>query len=621
MSEKDRIQDIKDKFNESYGTLTPLFTKIKESHYMYCNQQWTAEDARRQRKKNIPPLVFNMMKKNADVLVGIHRLSKSAFKVLPEETGDNITASICNIILHFAMRKGGGYNTANNVFKEDVIGGLSWFAPYMDFSLDPINGEFRSICVPYSDIFFDPHMKEIPTLDDCNYIVQRKAIAKITGATMFPDFANEILKSKTEYKSDYFVMEENGLKDKCVVKELWERVLVPCYTISAQGQIFTITAEQYKQLGAEIATLKTLPDYAEMKHSKKVIRLAIMINEDFIVYDGKSIYDGDFYPFVPAVGFYNKSLDQWSLKVSGLLEALKDPQREYNKIKANINHYMLSSIHSGWIMDKNAVDDWRILTKGMSVPVIETNPGKRLERVQPPQMPDMFYRQKDDQLSDFMRIGLNAETLGFNTGDQSAKAIKMKNMQGMASVGELPDNFNSAFIQFGKISMSMILQYYTLNKIKRILGSAYDWVTQEHIVKVRDMAYDLEVDDTKYSPVQKEYRLERKLEMAQYKIEGFEYEDFYDDLDLDAEERMRLDERKQQKQQMQQQMMQQQQATQQIAMASKANADRAKAQFTDVQSQLMGTNVMKNLKELGVNPGSITQEVADAESTGTGIVP
>ena len=606
MSEKDRLQDIKGRYSESYGTFTPLYTKIQESFMFEVGQQWTMSDANALKKKNIHPNVYNITKKNIDVLVGIRRQNNPALKVLPEEKGDEVAASIANRILHHSMRKGNGYEACHHSFKEQLIGGLTWLAPYIDMSEDAINGEYRAICESTFNMFPDPHFKEMD-MSDCDYVVRRKAIAKSKAMIMFPDYMNDIKVSDSDYKSDFFVMEETGLKNKCVIKELWERILVPHYTIASQGQIFCVSAEQYKTLGAEIATLKSTGDYAEVKHNRKAMKLAISINDDFIVYDGNSIYEGDYYPFVPVFGFYNKSVSQWVYKVHGLVEMLKDPQRDYNKAKANEMQYMLSSIHSGWIMDKNAVDDIRVLTRGMSTPVIQVNPNKQLRRIDPLPMDPTLFTKSQDSFKDIMNVGLNSEALGFNSGAESAKAIKMKNMQGMATVGELIGNFNTAFMNFGRISLAMIHQYYTIDKFKRILGEEYAWITKDHIEKVRDIKYDFEIDDTSFSPVQKMYRLESKLQMAQYQIAGFEAEDFYDDLDLDIADRVKLDMRIQQAKQAQQAMQQQQANAQQVALASKANTDRAKAQNLDVQTQLMGVNTLEKLKMMGVEPGEITK--------------
>lgn len=614
MAEKDRIKDIKERFDESFAALATAYTDMQTLHKMYANKQWSDKDASNSKKKNIPPLTYNFMKKNVDVLVGIQRQNKTALKVYAEETGDNISASIASILLHHSMRKGNGYTAASEAYKDQCIAGLSWLSPYMDFSKDAINGEFKVICDSTFDIFFDPSLKEMD-LSDCGYIVKRKVMSQDKACLMFPKFAEEIKKSKSDYKSDYFVMEDSGLRRKVVVKEMWERVNTPAYTIATAGQIITIPADLYDT--EEVALLKTSPDYVEKSHLIQEVKLATLINNEILVYDGKSPYKGDYFPFVPCWGFYNKTLDTWNLKLQGVLHAIVDAQREFNKSKSNAMHYMLSSIHSGWMIDKGAVDDVRTLTKGMSAPVVQVNPGKKVERIQPPSINPVFGSWSNESFNDIMRIGLNAESLGFNSGAESAKAIKMKNMQGMASVGEIPDNFSFAMKQLGKIALSMIYQFYTPAKMKRILGVEYENITDEMLLKVGEMDYDIEVDETTYSPVQKMYRLETKLQALQYKAEGIDIQDIIDDLELDAADRMKMESKKMMQQQQAMAMQQQQLQMQQEEMARKARVDESKAKNLDAQTIVMGANAVEKVRKLsGVDTGDVVPNVAEGDING-----
>jgi hypothetical protein len=607
MEEKDRIKDIKERFDESFASLATAYTDMQTLHKMYANKQWSDKDASNSKKRNIPPLTYNFMKKNVDVLVGIQRQNKTALKAYAEETGDNISASIASILLHHSMRKGNGYTAASEAYKDQCIAGLSWLSPYMDFSKDAINGEFKVICDSTFDMFFDPSLKEMD-LSDCGYIVKRKVLSQDRASLMFPAFKDEIARSKSDYKSDYFVMEDGGLKRKVVIKEMWERVNTPAYTIAAGGQIITIPADLYDT--EEVALLKTSPDYVEKAHMIQEVKLATLINNEILVYDGKSPYKGDYFPFVPLWGFYNKTLDTWNLKVQGVLHAIIDAQREFNKSKSNAMHYMLSSIHSGWMVDKGAVDDLRTLTKGMSTPVVQVNPGKKVERLQPPSINPVFASWSNDSFNDIMRIGLNAESLGFNSGAESAKAIKMKNMQGMASVGEIPDNFSFAMKQLGKIALSMIYQFYTPAKMKRILGVEYEGITDEMLLKVGEMEHDIEVDETTYSPVQKMYRLETKLQALQYKAEGIDIQDIIDDLELDAADRMKMESRKMMQQQQSLAMQQQQLQMQQEEMARKARVDESKAKNLDAQTIVMGANAVEKVRKLsGVDTGDTVPNV------------
>ena len=109
------------------------------------------------------------------------------------------------------------------------------------------------------------------------------------------------------------------------------------------------------------------------------------------------------------------------------------------------------------------------------------------------------------------------------------------------------------------------------------------------------------------------YRLEAKMQMAQYKIPGLEAEDFYDDLDIDAAYRMKLQQRMEQRKQQEAMIQQQQMASQQVLMASKARTEESKANNLNVQTQLMGTKVLENLGGMGVQPGDITRGMETEE--------
>lgn len=383
----DKKEYVMSRFQEAYSALNGLYSKMLDSNNYYASQQWTDKDARNSRAKNIKPSVYNFVKKNVDVLIGIQRQSRAALKVLPEETGDNDSAGIANILLHHSMRKGNGYMASSQGMKDQVIGGLGWLSPFIDFSRDPKNGDLRVVCESPFDIWFDPGTKEMD-LSDCNYIIKRKPVHKNVAKLAYPKFAQQIEESKADYKADYYVLEDSNLKDKCLVYELWERKIEPFYNVFIGGKEIELTEEAYTQSIADIEIARVSdPNFAEMRFSRAVMKLTILVN-DITVYDGNSFYKGNFYPFIPIWGFYNRSAENWSIKVEGIIEALKDSQMEYNKTRSSITHHMLSSIHSGWIMDKNAVDDIRVLTKGMSSPVIQRNPGKTIERIQTPSLPD-----------------------------------------------------------------------------------------------------------------------------------------------------------------------------------------------------------------------------------------
>jgi len=613
MSDKDTILKVKEYFAESYGTLNLMLSRMRESQNMYDGHQWTEKDASNSRKKNIPPIVKNFIRKNVNVVVGLQRQNKTALRCLPEGTEDNIAASIASRLLHFTMRKGNGYIAAAEAFKDQNVMGLSWLTPYVDFSEDPVNGDIKVKSESCFNKFFDPSTKEMD-LSDCRYLVNRQAISKQMAKIMYPDKAKDIESSNADYRSDYFVMEHSGLKNLCVIKELWERELVPHWTLVIDGQMLTITNEAYNKSKEWIDQVRNSPGFVEMRHMKRIMKLTTVLNDEVILYEGRSPYETDCFPSIPLFGFYSKSQDSWHMKLSGIVEALKDSQREINKWSSNQMHYVLSSIHSGWIMDKNAVDDKRVLAKGMSTPIIERNPGKALERVAPPQLPSAFIDMGQRAADDFMRLGLNADALGMQSRSESARLTKLRQVQGLAAIGEITENFNYTFKQLGKMTIAMIFQFYTIDKIRRIIGPEYDEMLEENLLQVKDLAFDIEIDDTTYSPVQKMIRLETKLEMQQYGVAGLEAEDFYDDLDLDAADYVKLKQRAEQRKQQQAEMAQKQQQVEEALTAAKIRGEQAKADNFDSQSILMNQRALQGAAESAVkDTGPQIKEVIGEE--------
>lgn len=606
------VKRVKEKYDESFGTLNTLFAEMLDSHNMTAGQQWMDADAKKSRAKNVAPLVYNYIKGQVDLLCGIQRQNKTALKALPEETGDNISASIASNILHHAMRKGNGYTAASQTFKDMVIGGLGWLSVYIDFRDDLVNGDLRVISDSPFDIFFDPHTKEMD-LSDCTYIVKRKAVSKHIAKLLYPDKAEQIENSKSDYKSDYYVLEEGGLKNKCVIKELWEREIETFYVIFVQGQEMEMSAKKYAEMQADIDQMKMIDGYTEVKRKKQVMKYTVTINDEILAFDGDSPYEMNMFPFIPMFGFYNKSMESWKMKLSGIVNPLKDSQREINKWESNKLAYMLRSIHEGWIVDKGAVDDMRILTRGMTAPVIQRNVGKSIDRMPPVQPPVAMMEQASNNEMKFNRIGLSPDMMGNQSNVDSAKGIQLRQMQGMAKVGELTENFNYAFIQLGRIALGVIFQFYTIDKIKRILGKDYEWMTQADIIDVKDFNHDIQVDETTYNPTNKKVRLENLMQMQQYGVPDLQPEDFLELFEIDAADLKKMTERREARKQQEMAQKAQAEAVQNELIASKAQNEKAKTDNMNTQTAVMTTNMLGEMADRGVKGEHIEQAMMNDE--------
>lgn len=144
------------------------------------------------------------------------------------------------------------------------------------------------------------------------------------------------------------------------------------------------------------------------------------------------------FPIVPYYSYYVEG-NHW-----GLITQNKDPQREINKRISQVLHHLNQSSNSGWIGDKDALDDWSILDDFGSKPgiVIKTNPNKRLERLQPTKISDGHLKLVETGKSAVREIsGVNPDLAG-QTEDKGASGYLMalRRNQGLVTVESMFDN-------------------------------------------------------------------------------------------------------------------------------------------------------------------------------------
>jgi len=593
----DKVKHVIERYNESFLHLAPFFEKAREAHRMYVGKQWLPGDEKNARLKRMATPNINVIKKNVDTIVGIQKMNKTALSVKAEEVNDNMKSGIANIVLHHQVKNANGYQALDMAFKSAVIAGLGWVSPYIDFSVDPENGQFMCENDSIFDMFYDPHFRQ-KSGSDMKYVVRRKVVDKLFAIQNYPDFADEIENSNEDYKIDQYVTSVAGLKDKVLVMELWEKDYEKFYTVFFNDKVFDFKKNEYEQAKQQIEELKATGAQINLVERKKqVVKLTIVLNNKILVYHGDSPYGNNAIPFVPMFGFFDPEYESWDYKLQGLVEQLKDIQREKNRWRANMMYAMNTMIHSGWIMDKGAVDDTRILQRGMSAPIIEKNPGKQIDRIRPMDFPQAFAGIEALNDQDFLKIGLNPDILGNMSRSDSGKAIKLRMTQGLTSFAELTDGYNEAMRNFGILSLGMIFQNYTKKKILRIIGNEYAEVTEDDILDLSDIPYDIDIDETTYNPTHKMQVFDQLVEMMQYGVQNVSPKMLLKYIEIDPAIYNEFMQDMAQQEQMQAQQAQQANELQNRMQEVQINNEMKKGQNMQAQSALMSAKVMENLKK------------------------
>jgi len=475
-------KEILTSYDEAKSAWSGYITECKEDWKFKMSDQWSATDKAILSAKNMPMLSINHIFKNINLLSGYQRQNRGEIKVFPIEGSDEMKAEVLNMVIKWILVDKNVNFTVSDAFKDSLIGGIAWLHPYLVYDDDPINGDIIVKKISPFDILPDPHFTE-RNLSDCDYIIRHRKVSKNKLKRLYPKYSKEIQEMKGAPIDKYELTENTVVPsdqgNHLLVIEYWYRDYEE-QTILVNTTDPEDTEKWDKSKGELKDFLTQNPDIAAIKNTVPIMKLAVMIEDSLIVYDGNSPFKGGDYPFIPIFSFYESSYSDWKLKLHGMVRPLKDLQREKNKRRSNIMAAIQTMPHSGWIMDRNAVDDKAVLAQSAGAgKIIEKNPGKALEQIRPPDVPMSLIQMETMFDNDIQVVGNNPDMLG-QMSDKGAPGVvlQLRQRQGLTSVQELFDSLSDAQRTLGRRLIDMIVRNFSTQKIKRILGDDFQYTKQ-----------------------------------------------------------------------------------------------------------------------------------------------
>ena len=176
------------------------------------------------------------------------------------------------------------------------------------------------------------------------------------------------------------------------------------------------------------------------------------------------------YPFVPYIS------RRWAddpESVFGVVRNLWDPQDEYNKRYSNLLAHINSSSHSGWLNRKAGG------ANKLELELMGSKPGTVVEyaadpptQIKPVEMSQGHFAMLQMSAANILKIsGINAEMTGQTTQQTvSGRAIKARQQGGSVGLKPRFRTFEESQLDLARMLFSRIQQYYTPEKIRRIIG-------------------------------------------------------------------------------------------------------------------------------------------------------
>lgn len=461
----------------------------------YDGMQWSDEDVAALIERGQMPLVFNQIKPTINWMIGTERRTRIDGKVLPREESDEEGAEVKTKLLKFLSDVNKTAWKRSAAFKQQIVAGMGWLED--SISTDPTAELLQTNQSDWRNNYHDSNAKELD-LSDARYhfnwswvdldqaialLPEREATLKSAAMDDQQITSDEdnvyYLGSRVNSGSsgDYSKAINRGMagagftdggREMVKLIVCWYRMPVACKICRSQDpEARHLNGEKWDANNPEMVKLQRDGFLTTANHVMQEVRVALM-TESVLLFDGKSPYKHNRFPFTP-VWCYKRARDGMPY---GVVRDIRDAQMDYNK-RASKALYILSTVRV--IMDKGAVDDIDELRAEIARPdaIIEVNKlGAKEFRVdQDKQLAEQHLKlmQFDGQMIRDVG-GVTDQNLGSTQDGMSGLAIGKLQDQGTIVTAALFDNLRLAIQLQTEIQLSLIEQFYTAEKVLRIVG-------------------------------------------------------------------------------------------------------------------------------------------------------
>lgn len=424
---------------------------------------------------------FNRVRPICNMISGFQRRNRKSTIVVPLENGDQKTADQFTKILMHIYKKENVYEMISEAFHQGpCITGMNLLQIYLDFTTDPINGDIKVDNLAYNEFMIDPYFRK-PDLSDASFIWRRSYMTHSAAASIMPEDQYDKIMSlqgnpsgmardgRFQYQPESYGYSQGN---RVSYDEYWYRDYRDAKILydSDTGESLDVSREDSKDIN------ELLDRHRHVKLTEKrvpTVRLAVVI-QDTPFYDGENPLGIDDYPFIPVIGFYNKSMPYMYQRISGVCRSLRDPQFLFNRRVVLSADLLESQVNSGWIFKENAPVDVKHLFQtgqGRIIPIKEDAQIADIVPIVPPQIPPSFFQLQevfDKEL--YNCAGLSEENLGKIVDDNASGYLSaLRQGAGLTAQQPIFDRLDLSQNMLGERMMSIIQANYTPGKIKRIL--------------------------------------------------------------------------------------------------------------------------------------------------------
>jgi len=511
--------------------------RAKENYRFYVGDQWSSADKTQLDSEKRPHLTLNNILPIINAISGNERSNRKIALVYPKKGGTAKVAKLFSSVCRHVYDQTNFIYEVSQAFLDGIIGGKGWWNLEINYGEDPIDGDVEINRISPFDIEEDPNSTTYDLNKSANYIIRHFWWDKETLELAYPKSKQDI-EEATEWiqanTADVKTFEATDTEEatyednKGVAVQLTKYRVNEIFWKSFEKRSFLVNTETLSLQRIDPTQIEIAQKLMGKNKSLKIVERIIPILHQTI-FLGRNILEHIEDPFNGVAKFPLFRFTPYYIEklAFGVVDNLKDPQREINKRSSQALHHLNQTANSGWIGE----DGWEVEDKesveafGSKAGVsLHYRNGKKPERLVPAPLSQghlLLARMGIDSIK--MISGINADLLGYDkTKSESGVAMETRRAQGLMVANSIFDNFDYTQQLFGEMLVEIIrnTNVFSDEEIKLIAKEQNEPDAEfEQTLKTRQSwsigRYGLKIIESPMSMTERTARFEQLTQMAQ----------------------------------------------------------------------------------------------------------
>lgn len=475
-----------------------------------AGRQWDVNDEARLKEQNRPMVVFNLMSKFLDAVVGLQINNRQEIRCYPRQLGTAGLNELATGAIAWCRDQCDAEYEDTDAGHDCLLTGMGWTEDFLDDRADA-EGSISTERRDPMEMFWDPRARK-KNLSDARYLIRLKSMSGQDYEETFGkqptgsidagmNLSDESLGVHiVDHPQDYqnAPLGSSQSYGSVVVADYQFFCVHGYWRVTAQfpggGGTQMFSDEEWAAIESQLKDAK-IPYQVDRMRERKFYRC--WITADGIFEGIKTLPWQEGFTFHAITGKRDRNKNLWF----GLGRNLKDPQRWVNAFFSSIIWQLMVNPKGGLLAEEGAFEDiaaaensWADPSKITTVVDGALSAGK----VQP--KPAGNYPQGMDRLMTFSMealpgvSGINAELLGMTGHDQPGVVEAQRKQGALAIVAWYFDALRLHYKRTGRCTLSMIRDFIADGRLIRIVGQE----GAQYIPLLRDpleQKFDIIVDE------------------------------------------------------------------------------------------------------------------------------